>query len=306
VPMINDFVTSFDVAGRNFEDGTWPTANFYAVSPGYFEAMGIPILQGRGIGADDRAESPRVAVINQALAETHFPGVNPVGRRIRVSQGPDSNAWREIVGVAGNVRQYGLGERMSMQVYEPWLQHPYFSGFTLVVRTPATDPAAVVPDLRGIVRSLDAELPVSRVLTLQEIVDGSIGPQRFSTVLIGIFGGAALLLAGIGLYGVLAYTVGQRRQEIAIRIAHGASRGDILRMVVGDGLVLSIVGIAAGLAAAFLLRTVIAGLLFGTSPLDPVAYGLVAVILMLVTTAASAIPAYRAAGVDPIGALRGD
>ena len=304
VPMVNDYVTSFDVEGRNFEDGTWPTTNFYAVSPGYFEAMGIPILQGRGITADDRAESPRVVVINQAMAEAHFPGRNPVGRRIRVSQGPDSNAWKEIVGVSGNVRQYGLGERMTMQVYEPWLQHGYFSAFTIVVRTSTDDPSAVVPDLRAIVRALDAELPVSRVRTLREIVDGSIGSQRFSTVLIGVFGGAALLLAGIGLYGVLAYTVGQRRQEIAIRIAHGASRGDILRMVVGDGLILSAAGIVAGLAAAFLLREAIAGLLFGTSPVDPLAYGAVAAILMAVAAAASAIPAYRAARVDPIGALR--
>jgi putative ABC transport system permease protein len=305
VPMVNDFVSSFEIEGRPLPDNNKPVTNFYAVSPGYFEAMNIPILRGRAVTAEDRQGTARVVVVNQALADEHFPGVDPIGRRIRVSQGTDSNAWKEIVGIAGNVRQYGLGERISMQVYEPHLQHPYFSTFTLVVRTESEDPTVVVPDLRRIVRSLDPELPLSRVRTLESIVGASIRPQRFSTVLIGMFSGAALLLAAVGLYGVLAYTVGQRRQEIAIRIAHGATPRDILQLVVADGLAMSAIGIAIGLAGAFVLRRVIEGLLFGVSAEDPLTYGVVALLLVLVTTLASIIPAWRATRVSPLAALRG-
>ena len=306
VPMVNDFVASFEIEGRPVEPSRRPTTNFYAVSPRYFDAMGILLVRGRAFTTEDRAGAPRVVVVNQAFADRHFPGQDAVGRRIRVSQGTGSADWKEIVGVAADVKQYGLGEPTSMQVYESHLQHPYFAGFTLVVRTRGTDPTAVVPAVRQVVRALDPELPLSRVRTLESIVDASVRPQRFSTILIALFSGAALLLAAIGLYGVLAYTVGQRRQEIAVRIAHGAETRDIVRLIVSDGLAMSAIGIAIGLAGAFALRQVMAGLLFGVSPSDPATYALVAALLAAVTLAATALPALRAARVNPLSALRGD
>ena len=304
IPMVNDFVSGYEVEGRPSPDGNNPTTNFYAVSPGYFEAMRIPLRGGRLIAEEDRRGSMRVVVINQTLADRSFASVDPIGRRIKVSQG--DSEWREIIGIVGDVKQYGLGERDSAQVYEPYPQHPYFAGFSIVVRTGVADATSVVPDLRSVVRSLDAEIPLARVRTLDDIVSSSIRPQRFSTTLIVLFSGAALLLAAIGVYGVMAYTVGSRTQEFAIRIAHGAGRGDILKLVLGGAASMAGLGVAAGLVAAWFLRQVIEKLLYGVSGEDWTTYVTVAVILTAVALAASALPALRATRVDPMVALRGD
>ena len=304
IPMVNDFVSPYEIEGRPSPDGNNPTTNFYAVSPGYFEAMRIPVRRGRLISAEDRRGSTRVVVINQILANRGFGSEDPIGRRIKVNQG--DSEWREIVGIVGDVKQYGLGERDSAQVYESYSQHPYFSGFSIVVRTGVEDPASVLPDLRSVVRTLDAEVPLARVRTLDDIVSSSIRPQRFSTALIVLFSGAALLLAAIGVYGVMAYTVGSRTQEFAIRIAHGASRVDILKLVLGGAASMAGFGVAAGLVAAWFLRQVIEKLLYGVSPGDSTTYVTVAVILTGVAMAASALPALRATRVDPMVALRGE
>jgi putative ABC transport system permease protein len=304
IPMVNDFVSPYEIEGRPSPDGNNPTTNFYAVTPGYFEAMRIPLRRGRLISEEDRRGSTRVVVINQTLANRSFGSEDPIGRRIKVGQG--DSEWREIVGIVGDVKQYGLGERDSAQVYEAYPQHPYFSGFSIVVRTGVVDPASVVSDLRSVVHTLDAEVPLARVRTLDDIVSSSIRPQRFSTALIVLFSGAALLLAAIGVYGVMAYTVGSRTQEFAIRIAHGASRVDILKLVLGGAASMAGLGVAAGLVAAWFLRQLIEKLLYGVSPGDSTTYVTVAVILTGVARVASALPALRATRVDPMVALRGD
>ena len=304
VPMVNEFVSPLSVEGVPAPPEGNPTVNFYAVSPGYFDAMRIPLLRGRLFSDADRLGSPRVVVINTLLADRHFAGENPLGRRITVGQG--DNSLREIVGVVGDVKQHGLGDPTPAQVYEPYLQHPYFSGFSLIVRTRGSDPVAVAPELRSIVRDLDDEVPLSRVRRLDDVVDGSIRPQRFSTTLIAIFSGAALLLAAVGVYGVMSYTVGLRRREFAIRVAHGARHRDILRLVVGGAASLAIAGVMAGLAAAWLMRRTMDNLLFGVTSEDRLTYLATAGLLIAVALAASAIPALRAARVDPAVALRAE
>ena len=303
LPMLNDFVSGFEIEGRPPADRqAQPSTNFYAVSPGYFDAMHIPVLRGRGIEEGDRDGSLRVAVINQAMADRQFSGQNPIGKRIKVSQGPSD--WREIVGVVGDTKQYGLNERTPMQVYEPYRQHPYLSSFSIVVRTGADDPTAMVPGVRGVVRSLDRQLPLSRVRTLDDVVSASIRPQRFSATLIALFGAAALILAAIGVYGVMSYSVRLRTQELAIRIAHGATWSDILSLVLRGAIVMAALGIGIGLAGAWLLRQAIEKLLFGVAPDDVGTYVAVAALLSLVAMTASVIPALRATRVDPLVALR--
>jgi putative ABC transport system permease protein len=302
--MVGEYSSGYEIEGEPPAEGGRLITLFYAVSPGFFDVMKTPLIRGRYISEADRLGSTRVILINDFLAERHFAGVDPVGRRMRVQQGYNSSDWREIVGVVGNTKHDGLGDRTRAQVYEPYLQHPYFSAFNLVVRATTSDPTAVVPQIRSVLRELDPELPLARVRTLEEIVDTTVRQQRFSTTLIGTFGGAALLLSAVGLYGVIAYTVGLRRQEFAIRIAHGAGRRDILRLVLQGAAVMASAGIVLGLGAAWLLRGVLASLLFNISPSDPMTYLSVAAVLMLTTILASAVPAIRATRVDPIEALR--
>ena len=275
--LVNDFNSGFEVEGIPTPPQGRPLTLFYAVSPGFFEAMQIPVLKGRAISAGDRRGGHRVIVISQALADRHFAGRDPIGTRMRVGQGNDD--WREIVGVVGNVKQTSLGEPPRAQVYESYLQHPYFAAFTLVVRTKSHDPTAVAPDLRGILRAMDAELPLARVRTLEQMVAGTIRGQRFSTTLIGLFGAAALLLAAVGVYVVIAYTVGLRRQEFAIRVAHGARPRDIARLVLRGAAGLSSAGIAIGGLAAWLLGGTFEAMLFNVSPADAWTYLSVAAVL---------------------------
>jgi putative ABC transport system permease protein len=303
MPMVSDLSTGLEIEGQPIPAEGKPLTLFYGVSPGYFEAMGIPLLKGRLLSDDDRRGAPRVTVVNQTIAERYFPGRDPIGHRLKVPQG--GGGWREIVGVVGDVKQRGLAEPNGAQVYESYLQQPSFATFSLVVRTRDDDPAAVTPELRAILRMMDPDLPLARVRTLQSVVDATVRPQRFSTTLIGLFSAAALLMAAVGIYSVMAYTVGLRTQEFAIRIAHGARRADIVRLVLRGALTMSAGGIGGGLAAAWLMRRVVDTLLFGVTPPIPP------------PTPASpwcwprprsprAIPALRATRVDPLTALRAE
>jgi putative ABC transport system permease protein len=300
--MVNEFNSGYQIEGEPPVEGGNLLTLFYAVSPGFLDATGTPLLRGRDLTDADRTGSTRVILINAFLADRHFAGADPIGRRIRVGQGDGS--WREIVGVVGNTKQHSLGDQPRAQVYEPYLQHRYFSSFSLVVRTSVGDPIAIVPQVRAVLRSMDPELPLAPARTLEEIVDTTVRPQRFSTTLIGTFGGAALLLSAVGLYGVIAYTVGLRRQEFAIRIAHGASRRDILSLVLRGAAAMACAGVGIGLVAAWLLRGALTSLLFNVSAGDPATYATVAAVLMVTTLTASAVPALRATRVDPVDALR--
>jgi predicted permease len=308
-PMMNDFVSTFEIEGRaetRPQEGhgtstTQPITNFYAVDSGYFAAMGIPLLKGRTIAESDRRGSPRVLVINQTLAAKFFPHEDPIGHRLRVSQGP--NDWREIVGVVGDVKQYGLASVTPEQVYESYRQHPYLTSYQYVVRS-AADAAALVPTIRAIVKNMDAEIPLSSVRTLDDLVSTSIRSQRFSATLITVFSVAALLLAALGVYGVVAYTVGLRTQEFAIRLAHGARRSHILALVLRGALTMSAIGVGVGIAGAYVLRGTLETLLFGITPGDLITYLTVGLVLTLVAVVASVLPAWRATRVDPVAALR--
>ncbi len=304
MPMVDALSGGFEIEGQPVPRDQRPIVNFFAVGGGYFAAAGTPVLKGRGLDDADRAGGTRVVVINQTMADRFFAGVDPIGRRIRVTQG--DNAWREIVGVVGDVKSIGLAEHASPQVYESYLQHPYLNTFSIVARTKSDRPTAIVPGLRAVLRSMDARLPLGEVRTLEDIVAATVRPQRFSTTLIGVFGGAALLLAAVGVYSVMASTVGLRRQEFAIRVAHGARRADILTLVLRSAAGMSLAGIAAGGILAWLLRRLMEGLLFGVTAEDRATYLVVTALLVLVALVASVVPALRAARSDPIGALKGD
>ena len=281
-----------------------PSAQFRMASPDYFAVMQIPINRGRGFTEEDRKQSSPVAVINAEMAQRHFAGEDPVGKRLslRVALGEGEPAWREIVGVVGDVKHFGLDAEVRPEIYVPYAQQPT-SAMTMVVRA-AVDPAGLTGAVRDEIKAIDKDLPVHSVATLESYVDRSVARRRFSTVLLMAFGVIALALAAIGVYGVMSYTVAERTREIGIRVALGAGRRDILKLVVGQASVLLIAGLAAGLAGAFALTRVMEELLFGVSATDTVIFLTVPVALAAIALFASYIPALRATKVDPMIALR--
>ena len=276
------------------------SANWYAVTPDYFKTLRLPLQRGRVFTPEDRAGAPRVMLINEAFARRMFPGEDPIGRRVRI--GVDSDAKREIVGIVGDVRHYGLDQEATMQMYEPLAQRPWDTA-SLVLRT--TVPASTLSQpARQAILSIDREQPVSTAATLDELVARSTGQRRFSLLLVSVFAATALFLTAIGLYGVVSYFVSLRTHEIGVRLALGATRREILTLVVGQGMRLALVGVAVGLAAAFAVTRLLTGLLFGVSATDPITFAATAAGVAAVTLFASAFPAWRAARVSPSAALR--
>jgi putative ABC transport system permease protein len=301
LPIQGDYVLAFNIQGRPPNGpGQEPNTNYYAVSPDYFKAMGIPLLRGRVFTEQDKKDSPRVAVINEELAKKFFPDEDPIGKRINVTNGPER--FREIVGIVGDVKQYGLAQPTTMQTYEPYLQTP-FSGMTLVVRADG-NPAALTGAIRSEVLAIDKEQPVSRIRPLEQVVSESVAKQRFLMLLLGIFASVALVLAAVGLYGVMSYSVNQRTHEIGIRAALGAQRKDVLKLVVGQGMALALSGAGIGLTASFALTRLMTSLLFGVSATDPLTFAGIALLLTIVALLACYLPARRAMKVDPMIALR--
>jgi putative ABC transport system permease protein len=281
-----------------------PSALSYRVSPGYMRALGIPIISGREFTPADNAAAPKVCIINDVFARTLFAGRNPIGEKIHIGHGYD--ILREIVGVVASVKQYGQGDKdSSMQVYESFAQFPRTDA-NFILRTSGTG-VALASEVRHVVQQVDSQLPVTGFRPLDEILGDSIALPRFRTVLLGMFAGLAALLAAMGLYGVMSYTVTQQTQEIGIRLALGAQRGDILRLIIGRGMLLVGGGVALGIAGALALTHVLvsfASFLFGVKAYDPIT--LVSVTLMFAAVAALAcwLPARRASRVDPLVALR--
>ena len=293
---------AFKIEGRPERPGSDLTANYTSMTPAYFHVLGIPLLRGRLIGDGDVAGAPMVCLISSTFAKRFFPGEDAIGHRLAF--GFRESVSREIVGVVGDVRRDGLGAESRPEMYVPFAQDPWWAAYA-VVRT-AGDPAKLAGTLRSEVRALDPTLPVESVQPMTDMVSDSVAQPRFRTTLLGLFGLVAFLLAAIGTYGVISYSVGQRTREVGIRMALGAGRRDVLRLVIGEGLVLTAAGLAIGAVGALILTRYLASLLFEVGRLDPATYAVVGVTLLLAGVLACWIPARRAARVDPLTALRSE
>jgi putative ABC transport system permease protein len=279
----------------------------------YFDAVGIPLKRGRYLQPGDRTSTEPVVVINETMARTFWPGQDPVGQRITWGPANANARWMRIVGIVANIKQGPLNSETISQTYQPWEQVPdgmiadnvvgALRSLNLVVRT-ATEPESLIVAIRTQIRELDPALPITRVQTMEDVIRASTGPQRFNTVLLGSFASVALLLAALGIAGVLATSVSRRTQEIGVRMALGAQRGDLLRMVVRQGMTLALAGLAIGVPTALLLTRLMSSLLFQTTPHDPITFASVATVLLVVAAIACYVPARRATRVDPMVALR--
>jgi putative ABC transport system permease protein len=304
---------SFDVEGRQLVNNKHSgRADWYAVTPGFFETFGIRVVRGRAPVAGDTAPATPVLVINESTARAIFPSEDPIGKRVRFSKSRGfEQPWRTIVGIVADVRQRGLDTPPRPEVYFPHAQFQHFSpngqarAMNVVLKT-ASAPEALTSAIRDEVRRLDPEVPAADIHPMDWITRTSTRDRRLNLVLIGAFGGLALLLAAIGLYGVMAFQVAQRTREMGVRLALGASRGDVLRLVVGEGMRLVGVGLIVGLAVALPLSGSIATLLFDVAPRDLSVFATVPAVLAVAAALASYLPARRATLVDPVVALRGD
>ncbi|MFY9550198.1 MAG: ABC transporter permease, partial [Thermoanaerobaculia bacterium] len=300
----------FAIVGRPETDPSRsPGAQNRWVDAGYFATLGIPVRRGRTFTDRDDASAPGVAVMDEALAHSFFSGTDPVGARLRLEDAEGNPREVEIVGVVGAVKHFSLEEEAPGTLYAPIAQIPQnmlsflLNSANLVART-SVDPRSAAPAVRRAIRAVDPDVPSGSVRTMGDVRGAALAGRRFIALLFGFFALAAAALAGIGLYGTLAEMVAQERRAIGIRLALGASPSDILRHVAGRGVGLTVAGIAAGLALALPLSRLLAASLFGVSPSDPQAYGFAAILLLLVSAAAGALPARRASRVDPAAALR--
>jgi putative ABC transport system permease protein len=300
-----DIATRFTVEGRPAPaPGQKPRAEYRAVTAGYFEAMRIPLKKGRAFGAGDRREGPAVAIVNETLAAQAFPGQDPLGQRLVIGIGTDESDPHtfEVVGVVGDIRQFGRQVFTRPEIYVPHPQQSW-SWMSLVVRT-SGDPVSLAGALRRHVTALDSEQAVYNVRPLTELLSDVLAARRFIMALLGGFALLGLVLATVGVYGVIAELVERRRGEIGLRLAVGAGPGDVLRMVLGQAARLAAAGVTLGLAAAFAVTRVLQGLLFGVSSTDPATFAAVAGVLATAALLASYLPARRAARLDPATVLR--
>jgi putative ABC transport system permease protein len=286
-------------------------AVYRVIMPGYFRSMNIPILRGQDITDHDTLDTPSVVVVNEHLARKQWPGEDPIGKRITLDDPRKGPSWRTVVGVAKNAKQGQWAEPVEDEVYLPYLQNRQYletsssayAYLTLVVRT-SGDPGALAPAIQSEVRSLDENVTVSQIQTMEQVVSDSTAQPRFYLVLLGTFGIVALILAAVGIYGVMSYSVSRRTHEIGIRMALGAGEGNVLKLVTGQGMLLALMGAAAGLAGALLLTRLMSSLLYGVRPTDALTFVAVSLLLVSVAILGSYIPARRATKVDPMVALR--
>ena len=281
--------------------GQAPMIQHTVTTPGYFQSMGIPVVAGRDFNEWDVKDAEKVTIIDERLAREYWPNESPVGKRIRFGPPEDNEPWHKVIGVVGVVRHQRLDADTRKSVYLPHLQVPA-NGLALVVR--AKNPTSLAGALRGQVREMDPDLPVNELMLMEEVVSQSIWQSRLYAILFSVFAGVAVLLAAIGIYGVMSYTVTQRTQEIGIRMALGAQMKDVLQLIVKSGLALSLIGVALGVAGAFALTRLLQTLLFGVTPTDAFTFVAVSLILLFVALLACYIPARRATKVDPLVALR--
>lgn len=243
-----------------------------------------------------------MVIVNAALVRRYFPGEDPIGKRIKFSEPTEESAWQTIIGVVGDGKQDSLRAEVEPEIYQSHLQRAQ-DNMTLVVRA-VTDPQTLISAVREQIRALDPNLPIYDIKTMQAVMDESVARERFIALLLMVFAALALTLAAIGIYGVISYSVAQRTQEIGIRLALGAQRRDVLKLIISQGTTLTLIGISLGLAAALALTRFLSSLLFSVSATDPVTFVVIAVLLMLVALLACYLPARRATKVDPMVALR--
>jgi putative ABC transport system permease protein len=304
LPLAGDRSTAgMVIEGRPERPGENPEVHFRAVAGDYFGAMQIPFVAGRDFTERDRLGAPPVLVVNEAAARQFWPGEDPLGKRVRLGPNPRS-PWTTIVGVVKSARNFGLDAELKPEVYASYLQNGP-NRMRLLVRT-AGDPATAVAAVRGEIQAIDADMPISQVATMESLLAGSVAERRLYMLLLGTFAAIALLLAAVGIYGVVAYSVAQRTREIGIRMALGAQSRDVLRMVIGRGMLMVLIGIALGSGAALVMTRLAASLLYEVSATDPATFILMALGLATVSLLACYVPARRATRVDPMVALRAE
>jgi putative ABC transport system permease protein len=280
-------------------------ANHREISAGYLQAMNIALRQGRYFEKRDNENSMRVAIINETMARQYWPGQNALGRRFNIGD-PNDGEWMEIVGIVADVRQMGLDEPVKAEMYVPYQQvtdWPFFSPRDLAIRTTG-EPSHIAGSVRQIIREVDPDQPISNIATMSEVLGVEAAQRRMGMIMLAAFAGLALLLASLGIYGVLAYFVTQHTNEIGVRMALGANRRNILALVLKKGMGLTLLGVAIGLAASFALTRLMSSLLFGVNASDPLTFVVAPLLLAFVALLACWIPARRATKVDPMIALR--
>jgi predicted permease len=297
---------SIKIEGRPYVPEENPNGDFQAVTPGYFQAMRLRLVRGRFLTDADREGAQPAVVINETMAERYWPGEDAIGRRFHM--GTDDKPWLTIVGITGDVRHNAVVEEGRAEMYVAHAQLPEHigsapRGMTLVIRTDG-DPLAIAGQVREAVRGIDRNLPLSAVRTMDDVTASALAEPRFVTLLLAVFAAVALTLAAVGIYGTISLLVSERAHELGIRLALGADRPTILRLVLGQGLLLTAIGLAAGLAGAAVLTRTLASLVYGVGTLDPVTFLAVPAILAAVALLASVVPARRAASLDPIATLR--
>lgn len=298
---------TFSVEGQpSPSDMKLPFALFRVVSPDYFRAMGIPLRRGRFFDTRDSIDSQPAVLINRRFAEQYWPGEDAIGKRVKVGPVDSPNVWLTVVGVVGDVRQTGLYEQ-KLEFYVPYAQdrRSFMAPRDLVVRT-KSDPAAIAAAVRQAVWTVDKDQPVSNVRTLDQVFAAAISQERFQALMLGLFAALALLLACVGLYGVISYAVVQRTHEIGVRMALGAQPVDVLRLVIRQGMTLTLAGLVVGIVAGTFVTRVLTDMLFGVTPRDPLTFAGVPVLLLVVALLACYIPARRATRIDPLTALRAE
>jgi putative ABC transport system permease protein len=306
-PYLLAMTDNFTVEGQVVPpDRSAPLGPLLFVNETYFSALGAPLVRGRFFTERDDDKTAEVVIINETLAKQFFPGVDPVGRRLK-NGGPErpigpNNKWRTIVGVVGDINYSGLDAPPEPVVYYPFRQASTNSQY-VVVRT-SMNPRSLEPVVKAIVAELDKDLPIVNLRTMDDLMTEAVAPPRFRTILVTMFAIVGLLLAAVGIYGVMAYTVTERTHELGVRIALGADRSDVLRIVLGEAAGLAACGVGLGLGGAVVATRLIQTLLFGVTPTDAVTFGAIALLLTMTALVASYIPARRATRVDPMVALR--
>lgn len=300
---LNNITSFLAIEGREVPPGERPEIDFRRASTGYFKTMGIPLLSGRLVTEQDVSNNTGSVLINEAMAKRFFAGEDPVGKRISTANSTGQQTqWQTIVGVVGSVRHLGLDVEPRPEIYYHTNTSPPF-GPVVVIRT-TSDPQRLISIARAKVRELDRDVPISNVNTMEQLVAQSVAQRRFGMFLVGIFAALALVLAVVGIYGVVSYSVAQRTNEIGVRMALGASASDVLRMVLKNGMTLALIGVGIGLAAAFAVTRLMVAMLFDVKPTDVATFAIVSVGLILVALLACYVPARRAMKVDPLVALR--